>query len=183
MRSADLIAAVLASQPDDWMPHPKSAIDSEPTDDCDWPSKVGREPVDGKPSYYAEALVQRADRRVMLGVGRLPPVPPPRNYTREPWALRGGLWFASASECEVHLLVGSEIVTRWEFVWLKEYRHLLPLPMADGNGEFWVAGANVRFAETLFQLVRPGHGPHGDVASVLRAARVQVRDTGRKGVC
>lgn len=178
MRSADLIAAVLASKPDDWVPHPKEAIDPEPTDDCEWPNKVEREPVDGKPSYFAEALVLRADHKVMIGVGRLPPGPPPKIYTREPWAREAD--FESATECEVQLTVKDDVVTRWQFVWTKEHRQLLPLPMLDGDGGYWVAAANARFAETLFKLLRPTWAETWKVADLLRAAKVRVREAGKK---
>jgi hypothetical protein len=182
MGSADLIAAVLASSPDDWMPHPKSATDSEPTETCEWPDKVEREAVDGKPSYYMDAFVLRADHDVMIGVGRVPAGrPPPKNYTREPWAMEGGLHFSSVSECEVHLLVKGEVLQRWNFAWLKEYRNLIPLPMQDPDGGHWVAAANVRFAETLLDLVRPGGSPYGTVVDLMREANVRVRDTGKKG--
>ncbi len=183
MGSADLIAAVLASSADDWMPHPKSAIDAEPTETCEWPDKVEREPVDGKPSYYMDSFVLRADHGVMIGVGRVPAGrPPPKNYSQEPWAVEGGLHFTSVFECEVHLLLKGEVIQRWNFVWLKEYRNLLPLPLTDREGGYWVAEANVRFAGALLRLVQPSGSPYGTVEGLLREANVRVRDTGRKSI-
>lgn len=183
MLSADLIAAVLASSPDDWMRHPKSEVDAEPTETCEWPNKVEREPVDGHPSYYMDSFVLRADHGVMIGVGRVPAGrPPPKNYTTEPWAVEGGLHFTSVTDCEVHLLVKGEVLQRWSFAWLKEYRNLIPLPMKDRDGAYWVASANVRFAETLLDLVHPGGSPYGRVGDLMREADVRVRDTGKKGI-
>lgn len=183
MHSADLITSILASSPDDWMPHPNSAIDPKPTGDCEWLNKVEREPVDGHPSYYMESLVLRSDHGVMIGVGRVPAGrSPPKNYTTEPWAVDGGLHFPSVTDCAVHLLLKGEVLQRWNFAWLKEYRNLIPPPMKDRDGGYWGAAASARFAETLLDLVRPGGSPFGRVVDLMREASVRVRDTRNKGV-
>jgi hypothetical protein len=170
------------SSPDDWMPHPKSKDGSEPTSTCEWPDKVEREPVDGKPSYYMDAFVLRADHNVMIGVGRVPAGrPPPENYTREPWALEGGLPFASVTDCEVHLLKDGEVLNRWNFAWTKERRQMLPVPMRGRDGGYWVASRNARFAEVLFRLLRPTWSERWSVMDLLRSAKVQVRETGEVG--